>query len=218
MMLVIENLLTEPEVQAITIEAATLDFQDGRQSAGRFAAEVKANHQAAASPALDAIRAMVLDRLRRHAVFASAARPRAMTPPILSRYRSGQTYGPHVDDAIMGDIRTDLSYTLFLTAPDSYDGGELLIEDTLEQRAVKLAAGDLILYPSTTLHRVAPVTGGERLAIVGWVQSRVREADKREILFDLDRSLNVLHSADGKSEVFDLLSKTRSNLLRMWAD
>ena len=137
---------------------------------------------------------------------------------ILSRYRQGQTYGLHVDDALMQGIRTDLSFTLFLAEPASYDGGALIIEDSFEARAIKLNPGDMILYPSTTLHRVEEVTRGERLAVVGWAQSLIRSADQREILFDLDRAIDTIHTQDGKSTLCDSLTKTRSNLLRLWAE
>ncbi len=218
MFLAIADALTPPEVTAIRDEAADLTFGDGRKTAGRHAAEVKANDQAAPSPALEAIQAKVTTALMANPLFASAARPRQMTPLILSRYRQGQTYGTHVDDALMRGLRTDLSFTLFLSDPDTYAGGALVIEDTLEAREIKLRAGDLILYPSTSLHRVAPGTSGERLAMVGWVQSWIRQAEQREILFDLDRSIVALFDRDGKSEVCDTLTKTRSNLLRLWAE
>lgn len=218
MLLALEQVLSNAEAAAIRAAAAPLDFADGAATAGRYARAVKANAQAAPSPGLDAIRGKVTSALAANAIFASAARPRAMTPLILSRYRQGQTYGLHVDDAMMGGLRTDLSFTLFLSDPATYDGGELVIEDTFEPRAIKLNAGDLILYPSTTLHRVAPVTRGERLAIVGWVQSLIRDSGQREILFDLDRSIAALHARDGKNEIFDLLARTRSNLIRMWSE
>ncbi|WP_022702567.1 Fe2+-dependent dioxygenase [Pseudorhodobacter ferrugineus] len=218
MFLAIDGLLDAATVGALRDEAAGLAFEDGANTAGRFAREVKANDQAAPSDARDAVLALVARALQGNALFASAARPRAMTPLILSRYRSGQTYGLHVDDALMGDLRTDISFTLFLSDPKTYDGGALILEDSLEARAVKPAAGTVFLYPSTTLHRVEPVTRGERLAVVGWVQSRIRQADQREILFDLDRSIAELHASAGKSALFDCLCKTRSNLLRMWAE
>lgn len=217
MFLAIEQVLTKPEVAAIRASTQTLTFTDGKATAGRYAAEVKANDQAAPSPDLSAILTKVEQALQANALFAMAARPRQMTRLILSRYRQGQTYGLHVNDALMGGIRTDLSFTLFLSDPDSYEGGALVIEDTLESRAVKLSAGDLILYPSTSLHRVEPVGSGERLAIVGWVTSWIRSPDQREILFDLDRSIAQVFETEGKSDLFDLLSKSRSNLLRMWA-
>ena len=218
MLLVIEKLLTAIEVQVLREAASGLQFDDGRKTAGRFAAEVKANDQAAPSPELAAVLAKVETALAANALFRSAARPKALTRLILSRYRTGQTYGLHVDDALMAGLRTDLSFTLFLAEPDSYDGGALIIEDTFEARAIKLNPGDLILYPSTTLHRVEPVTRGERLAVVGWAQSLIRRADQREILFDLDQAVEATFTAEGKSPLFDTLAKTRSNLLRMWAE
>lgn len=218
MTLVIGEILNSPEVMAIREAAASLTFGDGRATAGKHAAQVKANDQAAHSPALEVIQAKVAAALQGNALFNSAARPRQMTPLILSRYRVGQTYGTHVDDALMRGVRTDLSFSLFLSDPDSYQGGALVIEDMLEARDIKLAAGDLILYPSTTLHRVSPVTQGERLAIVGWVQSWVRSAEQREILFDLDQSIDSLFASGERSDVFQKLTKTRSNLLRLWAE
>jgi len=218
MLLVIEKLLTAIEVQVLREAASGLQFDDGRKTAGRFAAEVKANDQAAPSPELAAVLAKVETALAANALFRSAARPKALTRLILSRYRTGQTYGLHVDDALMAGLRTDLSFTLFLAEPDAYDGGALIIEDTFEARAIKLNPGDLILYPSTTLHRVEPVTRGERLAVVGWAQSLIRRADQREILFDLDQAVETTFAAEGKSPLFDNLAKTRSNLLRMWAE
>lgn len=217
MLLAIENVLSPAEVAAIRAEAAEMTFDDGRLTAGRYAQQVKANAQATPSPELEAVQEKVRAALRAHPVFTSAARPHALTRLILSRYREGQTYGLHVDDALMQGVRTDLSFTLFLSDPDAYDGGALEIEDPLETRALRLPAGSLILYPSTTLHRVTPVTRGERLAVVGWVQSWVRAPDQREVLFDLDRALEQLHAQDGKSALLDTLTKTRSNLLRMWA-
>ena len=217
MFLAIENILTPAEVAAIRAEAATLSFQDGRATAGRYAREVKANDQATASPARDAILAKVEKTLLANDMFTLAARPRALSGLILSRYRQGQTYGLHVDDALMSGIRTDLSFTLFLSDEAHYSGGALVTEDTLEARAVRLPAGSLILYPSGTLHRVDPVTSGERLAVVGWVQSWVRNPAQREVLFDLEQALRLAHGAQGKSDLSDLLAKSRSNLLRMWA-
>ncbi len=217
-MLVIQGLIPPAEAAVLREAARELDFADGKATAGRFAREVKANDQAAPSPEREAIFARVERALRENGLFRSAARPRAISPLILSRYREGQTYGLHVDDAVMGGLRTDLSFTLFLCDPASYVGGALVIEDTLETRAIRPGAGDLILYPSTTLHRVEPVTRGERLAVVGWVQSQIRRADQREILFDLDQAVEAAHAREGKSGQFDRLAKTRANLIRMWAE
>lgn len=217
MFVAIPALLSPAEAVAMRAAAADLTFEDGRTTAGRFARVVKANDQAQASPALEALQAKVMAALAAHPVFQSAARPRSISRLILSRYRQGQTYGLHVDDALMGGIRTDLAFTLFLEDPEAYEGGALIIEDTLETRAIKLGAGDMILYPATTLHKVEPVGSGTRLAMVGWVQSWIREAGAREILFDLDRSIEEVFAREGKSALFDQLAKTRSNLIRMWA-
>jgi len=217
MIFVLDRVLERAELSAIRSAAEGLSYGDGRRTAGRFARAVKSNAQAMPSSELEAIEAKVSSRLMSNPVFVSAARPRALTRMILSRYGIGQTYGPHVDDAIMGSVRTDLSFTLFLSGPEEYDGGSLVIEDTAEARAFRPAAGDMILYPSTTLHRVEPVTKGTRFALVGWVQSWIRAAERREILFDLDRAVEAAHGLDEGRALFNTLSKTRSNLLRMWA-
>lgn len=217
-MLVIGGLLTAAELAACQEAAAALAFGDGRATAGAHARTVKANDQAAPGEALEAIQTKITAALMAHPVFRSAARPRALTKLIVSRYREGQAYGLHVDDAIMQGLRTDLSFTLFLSDPDTYDGGALIIEDHFEARAVKLAAGELILYPATTLHRVEPVTRGQRLAVVGWVQSLIRDQGRREMLFDLDQAVEEVFQTQGKTALFDRLAKTRSNLLRMWAE
>jgi PKHD-type hydroxylase len=127
-------------------------------------------------------------------------------------------YGAHVDDALMGGIRSDISFTLFLDEPESYDGGELVMETSAGDSAVKGPAGSVFLYPSTTLHRVAKLNSGIRRVCVGWLQSHVRNADQREILFDLDTARRSLFKASGKTAEFDLMSKSLANLMRMWAD
>jgi PKHD-type hydroxylase len=217
-MLVVGGVLSEAEASVLLDEAQALAYDDGAKTAGRFAREVKANDQAAPAAAREAIFDKVRRALAVNPVFNSAARPRALSPLILSRYREGQTYGLHVDDAIVQGLRTDLSFTLFLAPPETYGGGALMVEDQYETRAVKLAAGDMILYSSGTLHRVEPVTRGARIAVVGWVQSLIRDEKQREILFDLDRAVETAHAEGGKSALFDTLAKTRSNLIRMWAE
>lgn len=217
MFLVLDGILTPTDAAVLREAAAGLRFADGAATAGRIAREIKANDQAAPSAELDAIRAKATAALMAHPVFASAARPKAMTPLILSRYREGQTYGTHVDDALMQGLRTDLSFTLFLSEPASYAGGALVVADTVEERAFRLPAGSALLYPSTTLHRVEPVTRGTRLCLVGWVQSWIPDAGRREVLFDLDRAVAEVLGREGRSALLDTLTKTRSNLIRMWA-
>ena len=166
MLLALTGVLTPIEAQVLRDEAQTAAFEDGRNTAGRFAREVKANDQATPGPARDAILDKARAAILSNPLFLSAARPKALTPLILSRYRQGQTYGLHVDDALMQGLRTDLSFTLFLCDPASYDGGALIVEDHFESRAIKLSAGDMILYPSTTLHRVEP--GAVRANVWPW--------------------------------------------------
>jgi PKHD-type hydroxylase len=144
-----------------------------------------------------------------------------MRPLTFSRYAPGMEYGNHVDDAIMaGDppLRSDISVTLFLAPPEDYDGGELVLDSHGGEEAYKLPAGHAIIYPSTALHRVAPVTHGTRDVAIGWIQSLVREAAKREILFDLDTARRSIFAAQGKSADFDRLSLSYSNLLRLWSE
>ncbi len=189
-------------------------FEDGRRTAGWHAREVKANEQAAAAdPAT-----------REAAAIVAAALPRRLRPVLFARYPGEGAYGAHTDDALMGlaepggPTRADVSVTLFLAGPDTYRGGELVIEGTGGEAAYKLEAGCAIAYPATTLHRVEPVTAGERLVAVTWAQSLVRDAAAREILFDLDAARRAVFAKDGSGETFRLLAKTHANLLRHWAE
>lgn len=218
MMVVIGNVLDPHEVEALREVVGALSFEDGRTTAGRYAREVKSNLQAEPSDAREAIFAKVRAALHSNEVFRSAARPRGFARLLLSRYQPGMEYGLHVDDPIMQGSRTDLSFTLFLSDPEAYEGGGLVIDDPIEQRVIRLNAGDVVLYPSDTLHCVEPVVSGERLAVVGWVTSRVRDRAQREILYDLDIAAQETFSALGKTRAFDRLLKAKSNLYRMWAD
>jgi len=205
------------EAARATLEDDDL-FQSGSATAGWHARAVKKNEQARPGPLTDGLLKKVEKALLSHEVFAAAARPKRLVRLLASRYRPGMTYGLHVDDAIMGGVRTDLSFTLFLSEPESYEGGALVIDDHFGERRVKLPAGDLVLYPSTTLHQVEPVGEGVRLAVVGWVRSLIRDPMQREILFDLETALRGVHEREGKSPLFDSLAKTRTNLLRLWAE
>jgi PKHD-type hydroxylase len=164
------------------------------------------------------VRAFIEMRLAEHAVFALAIRPKTILGPLFSRYEPGHAYGAHVDDALMGGVRADVSFTLFLSAPDSYDGGELIIDSAAGEDAFKLAPGSILTYPSTTLHRVAPVTRGHRMAAVGWVRSFVRDPARRELLFDLETARRRLFEREGKTPDGDLLAKCTANLLRLWCE
>ncbi|GHA98441.1 Fe2+-dependent dioxygenase [Modicisalibacter luteus] len=197
-------------------------FVDGRKTAGWHAREVKRNEQADGSQSgVRDWRDKVGEAIRRHPLFQMAARPARMTPVRFSRYQQGMHYGNHVDDPVMGGdhpLRTDLSFTLFLESPDDYDGGELITDTSAGEQRYKLPAGAMILYPSSTLHRVEPVTRGRRLAAIGWVQSQIRDPAAREILFDLDTARRQLFEREGKSHEFDLVTKSLANLQRMWSE
>jgi PKHD-type hydroxylase len=219
MQMLIANVLTPEDLTQIRQAFDKAHFVDGRETAGWAAKTVKNNMQAkAGDPALDAVRLLVAERLKANALFQMAVRPKHTTPLLFAQYRDTMTYGSHVDDALMQGIRTDLSFTLFLEEPESYDGGDLVIESSVGENPIKGPAGSIYVYPSTTLHRVDAVTRGVRRVAVGWCQSHVRNSDQREILFDLDSARRTLFAHSGKTAEFDQLSKSVANLLRMWAD
>jgi len=218
MILAIADVLSAADVAEVEAGLGTATFVDGKTTAGWSARLVKTNLQASGGPEVERVRALVESRLTEHPVFALATRPKTILGPLFSRYLPGHAYGTHVDDALMGGVRSDVSFTLFLSPPESYDGGELVIDSTAGEEAFKLAAGSIITYPTTTLHRVAPVTRGERLAAVGWVRSYVREAERRELLFDLETARRRLFDREGKTAEGDLLAKCAANLLRLWCE
>jgi PKHD-type hydroxylase len=221
MILCIDHVLNAAALKAIRTVLAAMRFHDGRETAGWHAAHVKNNRQADAGDAAPVV-AIVEQALAQNAVFPSAALPQRLSPILLNRYEPGMDYGAHVDDALMGRgaarLRSDISFTVFLDDPGSYDGGELVIDGPSGETDYKLSAGACLLYPATSLHRVAPVTRGVRHAAVGWAQSLVRSAERREMLFDLDTARRALFESQGKSPAFDLLAKTYANLLRHWAE
>jgi PKHD-type hydroxylase len=218
MQIVIGNILSADDVARIRATLAQATFEDGRATAGFAARLVKNNRQATSDRKVDTIRKLVEARILASELFEMAVRPKTLTTVMFSRYEDGMQYGSHVDDALMQGLRTDVSFTLFLSDPETYDGGELVIESAAGEDAVKLAAGSLVAYPSTTLHHVAAVTRGERLAAVGWARSYVRDAAQREMLFDLDTARRQLFAREGKSAEHDLVSKSLANLLRMWVE
>ncbi len=219
MQIAIANILTADELRLVRDALESARFVDGKETAGFAARLVKDNRQTKASDrSLDAVRALVAERIMANDLFRMAARPKALTPLLFARYDPAMKYGSHVDDALMQGLRTDVSFTLFLDDPDSYDGGALVIETTAGEDAVKLPAGSLVAYPSTSLHRVAEVTRGQRHVIVGWARSFIRDAAHRELLFDLDTARRKIFEREGKSAEFDLISKSLANLLRMWAE
>jgi PKHD-type hydroxylase len=219
MMLQIAGVLNPETVKTIRATLATEDavFIAGRSTAGWYAKDVKNNDQAAGPAALQVME-QVKSALMTNAVFVSAARPKSFVKTLVSRYRPGMHYGTHVDDALMGGIRTDLSFTLFLAETGSYDGGELIIESPDGETDVKLEAGSVVLYPTTSLHRVNEVTRGERLAVVGWVRSFIRSSEQRETLFDLDQVVANLKAAEADRALMNPVMKVRNTLTRMWAE
>jgi PKHD-type hydroxylase len=199
--------------------AADSDWRPGHQTAGWHARALKHNRQLERSDPLHReLAPQVSQALLAHPLVASAALPLRLHGLLFSRTGPGQGYGRHVDNAFMAEGRSDLSFTLFLSEPDSYGGGALVLEFPHGEEAIRLGAGDVIVYPSTLLHRVDPVTDGERLVCVGWIQSRVRSAEQRELLFELDTARRLLFQEQGRSEGFDLLCRSYGNLLRMWGD
>ncbi len=224
MLLTIGEVLSPDQLTQVREDLALLSWRNGAETAGRQARAVKQNLQAdLSSRAGAAVRRRLDSILQSHPVLNSAARPKCFSPVLISRTPAGGGYGAHIDNAFMGAgqnrLRTDLAFTLFLSAPDEYEGGELVIDRPGESQSVKLKAGDLVLYPATYLHAVQPVTAGERLACVGWIESLVRQACDREILFDLENLKAGLadHFEPDSAERL-IAAKLFSNLLRRLSD
>ncbi|HVY66374.1 MAG TPA: Fe2+-dependent dioxygenase [Gammaproteobacteria bacterium] len=225
MLLHIPDVLTAAQVQHARRALEAAAWVDGAVTAGFQSTLVKRNSQLPeTSPEARELGDVVLRALNGNPLFASAALPARVFPPLFNRYAEGQAFGNHVDNAIRQvrgtgqRLRTDLSATLFLSAPEEYDGGELLIDDAYGPRAVKLPAGHMVLYPATSLHRVAPVTRGVRLASFFWVQSLIRADAERSLLFDLDMSIIRLRQKVGDDEAVLALTGVYHNLLRRWAE
>ena len=222
----IPNVLNAAQVNEFRQQMDHADWTDGKKTAGTLSAAVKKNQQLPEdSPLTHALSEQVINAVWNHPLFVSAALPHLMIPPLFNRYEANESFGFHVDNAIRlirgsnQHIRTDISCTLFLSEPEEYDGGELEIEDTYGFHHIKLPAGDLILYPSTSLHQVTPVTNGCRVASFFWVQSMVRDDSQRHMLFNLDESIQSLRAQHGDQypEAIKLTSLYH-NLIRMWAE
>lgn len=209
--------LSAVDLEVIHEAIHAMPFYDGKSTAGRASLEVKHNQQAD-GVAVSGILRLIEQRLRDHELFKLAARPQQFVRLMLSRYQPGMAYGTHVDEALINDQRTDISFTVFLSTSDCYQGGELVLEDSSGERSWKLEAGDVLLYPATYLHRVNTVEKGERLVVVGWLTSRLRDAGQRELLFDLELALREEFNVRGKTPQYDRLSKVRNNLLRLLID
>jgi PKHD-type hydroxylase len=223
MLVHIPDVLTKEELAAIQGRLKSAHWRDGRVTAGHQSARVKHNLQLAEdSDEARELGEIVVRALQRNALFVTAALPRSVFPPLFNRYESGMSFGAHVDNAIRPlphsprSIRTDLSATLFLN--DDYDGGELLIDDTLGARSIKLPPGHMLLYPATSLHRVAPVTRGARLAAFFWIQSMVKDEGERRLLFDLDRAIVALGQGSPDHPAVARLTAVYHNLVRKWGE
>lgn len=223
MMLHVPQLLNGEEIGGLLQIAQAGRFADGRSSAGTYLHNVKNNLQHEATPEQEQrINQIVFGALMRNAAFCSYALPRRIMPPRLARYETGMGYGSHIDQAFMGHegepMRSDLSLTLFLSDPASYQGGELVVETPVGEQEVKLPVGDAVVYATTVHHRVATVTGGTRLVAVTWLQSFVADAARRQLLHDLRIAKDRVRNASPGSEEAELLIRSHANLLRMWSD
>ncbi len=224
MMLRIPQVLTPEQVRLCRQRLEAAQWSDGRATAGHMAAQVKDNQQLSdADPATQEVGDLILQALGRHPLFLSAALPLKVLPPRFNRYQGGGQYGLHVDAAVFSvpgtphRVRSDLSATLFLCEPDEYDGGELTVEDTYGRHSAKLPAGDMVLYPGTSLHHVTPVTRGTRLASFLWVQSLVRDDSQRSLMLELDTAIQQLTRDAAGHPALDRLTGVYHNLLRQWA-
>ena len=223
MLLTIPSVLTPEEIQVAQDLLAKGRFVDGKLSAGQEAVRVKNNTELQAQDALmTPLNNLVMGKLVRHPVYQSAALPAGIAAPFYARYTEGMRYGNHVDDPVMGPAnqryRSDISITVFLNAPEDYDGGELVIVSNFGEQSVKLNAGDAVMYPSSSTHRVNEVTRGERLVAVTWCQSMVRDAAQRELLYNLSLARDALIANDATADTTQRVSNAYTNLVRMWAE
>ena len=222
MLIEIPELLSSAQLEKIGELLGQARFQDGRLTAGMAASKVKNNEELALEPELlQRLYRVVMPSVGHSAVFRSAVLPAKVADFIFARYQPGMRYGDHVDDPIMGQgpkFRTDVSMTIFLSPPETYDGGELVIRTSFGDQRVKLPAGHAVVYPSASVHRVAEVTRGERMVALTWIQSFVRDAAKRELLYELDKSREHLLRTDPESDVSKNVDRSYVNLLRMWAE
>jgi PKHD-type hydroxylase len=224
MLLHIPDVLSREQVTQMRAMLDAADWTDGRETVGAQGAQVKRNQQLPdASPLRQQLGQLVLAALARNPLYHAAALPLRTLSPRFNRYQGGGQYGFHVDGAVMalsGDaqLRSDVSCTLFLSEPDEYDGGELIVNDTYGEHEVKLPAGDLIVYPSSSLHRVTPVTRGARMASFFWVQSLIRDDSRRRLLFELDASIQRLTQTGADAPSLLQLTGVYHNLLRQWAE
>jgi PKHD-type hydroxylase len=225
MLIRIPNVLTPAQIEACRGALEKTDWMDGKASAGPLTKTAKNNMQVPSGhPVARRLGEMILDSLAKNALFMRAALPLKIVPPCFNRYQGGQSYGKHVDATVQhvwgaaDRVRTDLSATLFLSAPEDYDGGELTLHDEFGERPIKLPAGDLVLYPATSVHHVTPVTRGTRIAAFFWMQSMVRDDGERSLLFELGTVLHEYEKALPEHPALVQLTGVYYNLFRRWTD
>jgi len=223
MLLTISRLLNPAQLEKIRETVANARFVDGKLTAGFAAARVKNNLEMEQDPErMKLLIRIIMSSLGHNETFRFGALPHRVADPIFARYQPGMTYGDHVDDPIMGTsgprFRTDVSMTVFLNPPESYEGGDLVVRTSFGEKRVKLPAGDAVIYPSSSLHHVSPVTRGERLVALTWIQSYVRDAAQRELLYELNLAREKLLQEAPGQETTGYVDRSYANLLRMWAD
>jgi PKHD-type hydroxylase len=223
MLVVIEDLLQEAQLKKIDEVLTHAEFVDGKLTADKAASRVKNNEEMKGEPRqMELLIRILTSAMAHNASFRSAVLPYRMADPIFARYQSGMTYGDHVDDPLMGlsgqRFRSDVSMTIFLRGPETYEGGELVVRTTFGEKRVKLRAGSAVIYPSSSLHHVAEVTRGERLVALAWIQSYVRDPAQRELLYELDLAREHLLESAPQAQTTGLVEKSYANLLRMWGD
>src|SRR5215471_5939725 len=224
MLIVIPKVLSSVQVAEFRTALENAEWADGKATAGYLSARVKDNQQIPEThPLARRLGGMILDALDKNQTFIAAALPLKVVPPLFNRYAGGQSYGGHIDGAVRPvagtphRVRTDLSATLFLSEPEDYEGGDLIVEQGSGTQRIKLPAGDMILYPGTTIHRVEPVTRGARIAAFFWIQSMVREEAKRDVLFELDTALQQLGGEVEDHPALVKIAGAYHNLLRLWS-
>ena len=223
MLIIIPEVLNKKELAVVRDYISRADFVDGRLSAGSEAIVVKNNLEMQISDAQTAqLNNLVMGKLVKHPVYLNAAMPAKIAAPFYAKYIAGMQYGNHIDDPIMGPAgqryRTDLSITVFLNSPEDYDGGELVVQTAFGEQRVKPEAGNAVMYPSGSTHRVAEVTRGERIVAVTWLQSIVRDPSQRELLYRLSQARDILLEKSKGEKETELVSNTYINLVRMWSD
>ncbi len=220
-MIKITNLLNEPQISKLKEILAGATFVDGKLNVGKVAKKVKENEEIQQEPEImQRLQRIIMSSIAHNSEFRNAALPNKLADFIFARYQPGMRYGDHVDDPIMGGgkLRTDVSMTIFLNEPEEYVGGELTITTSFGEQKVKLKAGDAVLYPSSSTHRVAEVTKGERLVALTWIQSFVKDSTKRDLLYEMNLVREYLLGNNSEDEYSKIIDRSYVNLLRMWAD